>query len=572
MSARHSKDDQATPGRAVTALTWLGGGTVDDLEGRFNAPLIGALVLIGGVVAWLVSAGDSASATDLPLAVVFSAALVFAAVVVVVIRGTVSSARGVATRIAVAVAVGLLIGELSSMLLFGGSISARLQQATATTAATPAVTSATADFDTQRAARKGLDDAVDAARQRRDAAQVVARCEYQPAPSCPQQAITGVAGNGQITQNTQDVLDQNQHELDAALAARDQQAPALDARIAAAEHTVIVARQATIAGADRGFGARWVAMNAYTVDTPVALVLRIVVAACCILLYLLPLVLHTRQDRTLREKHSQSRLRAELEAETAIAVKRAEVRATAEILRAEHQLAAMRTALEADAEINREYHRQRVTDSQTTELPGLAGQVAAFQLSAPPPSVPSAPSSEPLPLEAAVLADLADPPTVLMPVASLEAAGQSAPADNLPVPAQSSGPTIPVLPDLGRVAARLLRPLVPPVIAQVVENSTQQLRSAQKVFEEFEEFTFSFRRISRVTMQDSEQQPAGAPVAAPAVAPGQQSGWDVRDRWTTEALPGVIDHHAALAGSDNPALDRSDDPRQLPEGRRAIER
>ncbi|MGB8406273.1 MAG: DUF4407 domain-containing protein, partial [Mycobacterium sp.] len=368
MSARHSKDDPINPGPALTTLTWFGGGTVADPEGRSGTPFIGALVLLGGVVAWLIAAGVTVAATGWPVAVAFSAALIFAALVVLALRTTVSSTRGMLGRIAVAVAVGLVVGELSSMLLFGGAITQHLErQALERSASTPAVASAAADLDAQRAARKTLDEAVDSARGRRDEAQVVARCEFQPEPSCPQQSITGVAGDGQITQNTQEVLDQDQHELDAALAARDRQAPALDARITDAEHTTSLARQSALAGADQGFGARWVAMNAYTLSAVVALSLRVLTAAACILLYLLPLLLHTRQDRTLRERHSQSRLRAELQAETAIAVKRAEVRAAAEILQAEHQLTTMKTALDADAEISREYHRQRVADARTAQ-------------------------------------------------------------------------------------------------------------------------------------------------------------------------------------------------------------
>jgi hypothetical protein len=480
MPARHSKDDHADPGRAVAALTWL-----------------------GGAAAWMVAAGAATSAAGWPLAVALSVALVFAVVVLAAIRSTVSTSRGTLVRIAVAVVLGLLVGELSAMLVFGSAVTERLQQQAAAHAATvPAVASATADLDAERATRKGLDDAVDSARRRRDGAQVVARCEYQPAPSCPQHDITGVAGDGQITRNSQDVLDQNQHELDAALGTREQQAPALDNRIAEAEHATAQARQASITGADRGFGTRWVAMNAYTLSTPSALVLRVLLTACCILLYLLPLLLHTRADRTLRERHNQSRLRAELEAETAITVKRAQARAAAEVLQAEHQLANIRMALEAETAINREHHRQRVADAlaaEPAELPARVTQIAA--------------ASAPEPIEAAA---------VVKPAAT------------------------PLLPDLAGAAVRFLRPLVPPVITQVVENSTQQLRSAQKVFEEFEEFTFSFRRTTRVTVQDSEQHLGG------------------------DAIPTVIDQ-SELTGPSN-ALDSSDDPRQLQAGRRAIER
>lgn len=529
MSARHSKDNHAEPGRAVTALRWLGGGTVGDLEERSAAPSLGALVLLGGILAWLVSAAATTAATGWPPAVALSATLVFAAAVLIVIRSTISTSRGLPVRVAVAVAVGLLVGELAATVVFGSAVSERLQQQAAQhSASTPAVAAATAELSAQRVARKNLDDVVDAARQRRDAAQLVARCEYQPAPSCPQQDITGVAGDGQITQNTQQVLGQSQQELDAALADHDRQAPALDARVTEAEHAVVQARQNAATGADRGFGARWVAMNGYTVATPVALVLRVVLVACAVGLYLLPLLLHLRADRTLRERHRQSRLRAELEAETAIAVKRAEARAEAEILQAEHRLANMRMAMEAESAINREYQRQRVADALTAEPAQLAAQVSAARE----------------PMEAVDPPERVALPAVPTPTATAAGANMPVPVTATTPAKTDAGPSIPLLPDIAGAAARLLRPFVPPVISQVVENSTQQLRSAQKVFEEFEEFTFSFRRTTRVTVQESEAQ-SGADPARPAEAP-----------------PTVIDA----------AVDAAADPRELQTGRRALER
>jgi len=520
MSARHSKDNRPDRGRAVAALTWLGGGTADDPEGRSTTSLIGALVLLGGLVAWSAAAGATVAATGWPLAVALSAALVFAVLVLAGTRTTVATGRGLPTRVAVGVAIGLLVGELAAMALFGTSVTERLQREASSEASTlPAVVSATTDLDARRATRHDLDTAVETARQRRDTAQLVARCEYQPAPSCPEQDITGVAGDGQITQNAQDVLQRSQDELDSALAARDQRSAALDARITDAERAVRAAQQGAITGADRGFGARWVAMNRYAVTTPIAMALRVLVSASCILLYLLPLLLHTRQDRTVRERHDQSRLRAELEAETAIAVKRAEMRAAAEMLQAEHQLANMRLALEAETAINREYHRQRVADAQAAETP-----VPPIETATEPPALPAP----------------AAPPAMTMPT-----------SDNLPAVTNKNSSPIPALPDIAGAAVRFLRPLVPPVITQVVENSTQQIRSAQKVFEEFEEFTFSFRRTTRVTVQDNEQHSA-----APAVTGRTGSG------------PTIIE------AADVTMLDpreSSADPHQLEAGRRAIE-
>ena len=564
-----------------------------------NNPAVTALTWSGGVLAWLVAAAVATPSTGLPLAVVLPVTLIFGALVVVAIRSTVASARGTAGRVALAVAIGLLVGELAAMTLFSNAISQRMDaDAMARAATTPAVATAQGQLNALRASRGTLDAAVDSARQRRDDAQVVARCEYHPTPSCAQQPVTGVPGDGQITQNTQDTLAHDQRELDAAVAARNEQAPTLDARIAGAEHAVAAARDAAGVGADRGFGARWVAMNGYTIETPAALVARIAVIGVCVLLYLLPMLLHARQDRTLRERHDESRLRAELRAETAIAVKQAEVRAEAEILKAEHQLAAMRLALETDAEINREYHRQRVAGLNAAALtgePALAAPTAevlrpaesqplysdwdelmAFpdpqrrSLSA---GAAAAPESDSAPAEPIVTAEL-------VPVHDEPA------AENLPVPATpqpAGGLTLPQLPDLTKVAARLLRPLmapVAPVVDRVIDTSVQQLRSAQKVIEDFEEITFTLRRTSRTTVSDTEQS-SGPRTAdqSQALGPGQGVPPRAEPQWAapqmnatfapTAPLRGV--DHTALSGAETTIIDAADERRQLKEGRRAIE-
>lgn len=565
-----------------------------------NHPAVTALIWSGGVLAWLVAAAVAAPSTGLPLAVVLAVTLIFGVLVVVAIRSTVASARSTAGRVALAVAIGLLVGELAAMTLFSNAISQRMDsEAAARAAGTPAVIAAQGQLNALRASRGTLDAAVDSARQRRDDAQVVARCEYHPTPACAQQPVTGVPGDGQITQNTQDILEHDQRELDAALAARTEQAPALDAQITGAEHAATAARNAAGVGADRGFGARWVAMNGYTIETPAALVARVAAIGVCVLLYLLPMLLHARQDRTLRERHDESRLKAELRAETAIAVKQAEVRAEAEILKAEHQLAAMRLALETDAEINREYHRQRVAEAR-------GGEPAQPALAAPTAEVLRPASAQPLYSDWDELMAFPDPQrrslsaaatapepetgsTPADPVVTAELVPvDDTAADNLPVPATSQpagGLTLPQLPDLTKVAARLLRPLmapVAPVVDRVIDTSVQQLRSAQKVIEEFEEITFTLRRTSRTTVSDSAHEQSSGPRAAEQSQPlGQGHGRDphVEPQWAapqmnatfapTAPLRGV--DHTALGGSDTTIIDAADERRQLGEGRRAIE-
>ena len=99
--------------------------------------------------------------------------------------------------------------------------------------------------------------------------------------------------------------------------------------------------------------------------------LRLLTIAFFILLSLLPLILRLWRGETTHDRHANARAereRAELDAETAIAVKRAEVRAAAETLWAEQQLAQARLAVEAQTEIDRAQLRRRVT----AELEGTA--------------------------------------------------------------------------------------------------------------------------------------------------------------------------------------------------------
>jgi hypothetical protein len=102
----------------------------------------------------------------------------------------------------------------------------------------------------------------------------------------------------------------------------------------------------------------------------------------------------------------------------------------------------------------------------------------------------------------------------------VEPAGQVEPHE------ERGTPLIPSIPDATKAAARWIRPLVPPFVARVIDNTTQPLRTARQVFEEFEEITFSLKRHRKVTV-DSETTDTGeqaprepAPADTPA-APGR---------------------------------------------------
>ena len=386
----------------------------------------------------------------------------------------VSWPRALAYAIA-AVVMGVVVGELLAMLIFAGSSDRRLDEQAARTAdAAPAVVAASADLERTRQARTALDDAVVDASRQRDEALVVARCEFNPSPACPQTHITGVPGAGPEHRTADEFLADTQGQLDKAVVERDRLAPSLDAAVADDEQKLAQARDAAIASADRGFGARWLAMNAHTLASPGATVLRALLTGLFIVLFLFPLLLRLSRAKTTEDRRTAARAaqeRADLEADTAIAVKKAEVRAAIETMRAEQELASARMEIEAQTEIDREEQRRRV--------------VAAIE-------APTQVASE----------------RVTEVVAELEAESSAEESDNLPALTESAAgekrSLIPALPDVAGAAVRWMRPFVPPIVASAIDTTTRPLRGARQVFEETEEIHFSLRRSHRVSVTSEE--------------------------------------------------------------------
>lgn len=491
----------------AAGLIWLGGGEQRDVAARHERSTLvsaGVVVLVTALLAWLVAAAALAEPASWPVAAVIAVTSVFGLLIGALSRAIATGAvrgSGVAGRAAVAVAVGLVVGELAAVVVFSGSVDRLLdERAVRTTEASPAVALAAADLDRSRAARGELDAAVEQAVQRRQDALVVARCEFNPRPECPQTVITGVPGAGPENRTANDFLADAQGSLDAALGDRDSRAPALDAEVAGAERALGEARQAAMADADRGLGARWVAMNDHTLANPGALVLRLLVDGFFVLLSLLPLILRrwrgeTSQDRGIAA--DVTRDRAELEADTAVAVKRAEVRAAIDTMWAEQQLASARMAVEAQLEIDREQQRRRVMEAIESAIPARAERV-------------SEPQDVFLPIAAE--AERASLGAAEVPVPDTEA------TENLPSRieeersvepvAEVGRPLIPGIPDVTRAAARWIRPLVPPIIVNAIDTTTKPLRSARQVFEETEEIHFSMRRTRKVTTQVEESEGA----------------------------------------------------------------
>src|ERR1700734_817964 len=79
----------------------------------------------------------------------------------------------------------------------------------------------------------------------------------------------------------------------------------------------------------------------------------------------------------------------------------------------------------------------------------------------------------------------------------------SGPGGEVESPAQRTPPLTPSIPDATKPAAGWIRPLVPPFVARVIDNTTQPLRTVRQVFEEVEEIAFSLKRTRKGTF-DSE--------------------------------------------------------------------
>ena len=501
--------------RIAQSLTWLGGGEWRELGERHERSthvIAGVVVLLGAALTWLVSALAIAGATHAPMALTvsltFASGLLVGAIARAIASGPTRGWSGVAGRAAVAVVVGVVVGELAAVVLFSGSIDRLLDERAARNAdATPAVAQASAELDRTRQARTALDAAVDQASGQRDEALVVARCEYNPSPACPQTHITGVPGTGPETRTAKDFLADTQRQLDDAVSSRDRMAPGLDSEIAAREQALHHARDAATTDVDHGLGARWMAMNQHTFASPGAMAVRLATIVFFALLILMPLILKLWRGQTSEDRGAAARAeveRAELEADTAIAVKRAEVRAAVETLWAEQQLASARLAVEAQAEIEREQQRRRVVEA--LEAPVLARSERVIE------------------------------PTPELPAAEV--------SDNLPARREGTS-LIPAIPDVTKAAARWLRPFVPPIIASAIDTTTKPLRSARQVFEETEEIHFSLKRTHKVSVQSEEH----GSVATEPVEPDMASASVVSSVEGPQMMT-ERDRHPELRGAD----------------------
>lgn len=573
----HKLSEASSAGSRIEAvLAWLGGGDRRELAERHERSshaIAGMVVLLQAALAWLVATVAIAGSTHWPTPAILPLTLVFGLLVGAVTRalatGRVHGRPGIVARASVAVAVGVVVGELAALAIFSGAIDRRLDEQAARNAdSTASVVQATADRDRTRAARTALDDAVEQARARRDEALVVARCEYNPTPACPQTRITGVPGVGPETRTANELLVGAQQELDNALSARDLSAPQLDAKLAGDERALGQARQGAVAKADRGLGARWVAMYERTFASGGALLLHLLTIAFFALLSLLPLILQRWRGETSHDRSAAARAerdRAELDADTAIAVKRAQVRAEAETLWAEQQLAKTRLAVEAQTEIDRAQYRRRVAEA-------LHGPVRARAQRQP------EPVENDFYLPIAAEAEAASRAAAELPVGQRDSGEDR--SQNLPAPIEPSAgarprgeaPLVPTVPDVARAAARWIRPLVPPFVARAIGTTTQPLRAARQVFEEVEEIRFSLKRTHRVTVHSEER--SEEPRRRESLTTDTKV--DARRGESSAAGAAVVSDHGGLdsprssfgiTGREvHPELTEPEGPRELPNG------
>lgn len=464
-------------------MIWLGGGSwrdIADHDERSAYQLAGALVLLNAVTAWLVAAFTVIAVSEVHPVLALPVTLVLGLLVGVFGRVLASSlvtrrrfTPSDVVKGMVAVLIGVLIGELAALAVFTGPVNRELDNQVDAARAAVANGALAAQLEQRRADRARLDENVDSAIARRDSARVVARCEVNPAAECPSEQITGDPGRAGEAQQAERALAGAERDLEQARAERERSAPALDADIASTSDLLAadVARAAELARADVGIDARWRAMHAYTADNGAALVLRLGIVGFFVLLNLLPLLLRLWRGQTahdLRIEARRNRLRAEVEADTAIAVKRAEVRMVREV--------------------------EQVEGSEPVERLALP---AAQPVPVPEPAEPPREETRNLP---AVVERGPSPVT----------RGESGPLDTLPGP----------LPQLARAVTGVVRPLLP---ERVTNFQANPVRTARTLLEEVEEFTFSLTRRRKVTVESDEPESRGEVPATDSSASRQSA-------------------------------------------------
>lgn len=479
------------------AMVWLGGGNwrdIDDEAERSTYQTAGFFVLLNAVIAWGVAIFAVMVSSDLALFAVLPLTLVCGLLVGafgrILATSVLESGRARlasdATRAAVAVLIGIAVGEIAALAIFAGPVNRELHDQADQARASVSASDRGERLQRLRDDRARLDERISEALDRRDQAEVVARCEFNPGPECPGNRITGVPGQGDEARLAETALANAERDLAAARTEREQEGPKLDASIGALDAELEVQRDEAeaLALADSGLDARWRAMHSYTTDNPAALLLRLGVVAFFVLLNLLPLLLRLWRGQTeLDRRIAARRLRtqAEEEADTAIALKRAQVRATRE-LRAQDEL--LRTPLLDGGSSRRVQEAEQPLPATLSFRPKreLLALPAGTDAGSPNPNLPALSGDKELQTR------------------------HAGPLDALPGP----------LPQVARAFGGLVRPLVPEQVVRLAENPPRPLKTARTLLEEVEEFQFSLLRKRKVTITEEKsddeprhEEPAG---------------------------------------------------------------
>lgn len=319
-------------------MAWLGGGhwrDIADRQERTSYQLAGLFVLLNSFIAWGVATFAAVGIT----ATTFESALpytipwgIFVGAFDRTIAGYVPQhgaaawqiRRVMATRVAMAVLLGVLIGEFANLWFFRNPIDQQvlLNVQNQTVEVQAAVESSQGELRALYSQRDALDGDIRAAEGRLETATVALNCEIKPQDGCPPGGtVTGDAGDGPQAARRRQERDQAQRDVDDARAKRaavQVWVPAQPGEPAAASTTLDLEidrleadkqgeldRSSTVVAQNTGIDARWEAMHQYTLRTPSAMLLRIVVLVALISIDLVPLAAklmrgHTGNDDRMR--------------------------------------------------------------------------------------------------------------------------------------------------------------------------------------------------------------------------------------------------------------------------------
>ncbi|WP_067858021.1 DUF4407 domain-containing protein [Nocardia shimofusensis] len=498
---------------------------------RAGYALTGVAVTVSALVAGGVAAAASASIRPVAGVAVVAAGVAgvaaVAAVAGVIARALVSS-PGTAPRrlwflgrVLLALALGVLLGEAATVVAHAAAVDRVLdEKAHAAAESAPDVIAARAALERAVADRAALEHTITEAAAEADRALVTARCEFNPTEQCPSTRITGVPGDGPEHRTAQAVLDDARGRL---AAARDL-APGLDQRVRAAEQNLTTAYETAERTGDRGPGARWAAMHEHTTASAAALLPRLAALLAGLLVALLPLLVRRWLGVTSLDRHAAARAAvdaAERDAEAAIAVQRARLRAAAEELRAEQELAAVRlsTAIHAAAPLP-ELGEARSPIPGTRSPAAGAGSAAAGTGSSPsgwagassvrsaataaaPPAGPESGPGEGTPV-VEPFGDGKRRTRVIAALGGLEIGITefARPVHAAPEHGRADLPVLGNLPFTGWIG-----PLVPTFVLDAVETATRPLRAARQAVEDVEELTFTLRHSRTITVAVRETVP-----------------------------------------------------------------